>query len=181
MGVLLSHIIVDASVARSVSDPAGNSTAIACLTLARMLESKGCQTGALMTPMLHEEWKKHAPRIMTSWLASMESRGRVRREPDRPVRDLRDAIAIVKDGGIRTALEKDLHLSEGAIINALPVASRDDKQRRYLADLEGAYERVGRIQWLNPETSSPQDWGPWIESGCTDSTVYVIGGGGGGA
>lgn len=179
VSVLSGHIVIDASVARSVGDPALHPTAVACLRLVRLLERKECATGALMTPALHDEWRVHASRLMTSWLASMESRGRVRREPDRPVRDLRNAVAAVGDEGIRAALEKDIHLSESAILNGLPVASRDDRQKSFLRDLAHGYPAAGRIQWLNPVSDDREDWEPWIEAGCTDRAVFAIAAGGG--
>jgi hypothetical protein len=173
---LSNHVIVDISVAKSVGDPARNPTAIACLRFVRELERKDGQTGTLMTPAVQAEWKKHASALMTSWLVSMDGRGRVRREDDRPVRDLRSAVSAVAEDGIRAALEKDIHMSEAAILHGVPVASRDNKQRRYLRELASEYPQAGRIQWVNPEEDDPDDWSTWVRSGCVERDVYLTAG-----
>jgi len=170
-----NHILIDASVARSVSDPARHPTSVACLELVRLLERKDCSTGAAITPALQEEWKRHASRLMVSWLAAMELRGRVRRERDRNVSDLRAAVSAVRDDGIRSALEKDLHLSEAAMLHGLPVASHDNKQRRYLVDLVDSYGTVGRVQWFSPVSDRATEWAPWIEDGCVDPEPFRVG------
>jgi hypothetical protein len=135
-----------------------------------MMASKDCKTGALMTPTLRAEWRKHASPTMVGWLASMESRRRIRAERDRPVRDLRDALEQVEDQGVKAAIEKDLHLSEAAVWHAVPVASQDDRQRRFLAGLASSYPRAGKVQWFNPVRDT--DWEAWISSGCTDGTCF---------
>lgn len=170
MTQLIAHIVVDASIARSASDPARHPVTVACLSFARVLEKKSCSTGAIMTPALQDEWRRHASRMMTSWLVSMEQRGRVRREKDRVVRDLRVAVKTISNEGIRVAIEKDLHLSEAAVLHGVPVASLDDRQRRFLKSLSEAYPTAGRIQWLNPATDS--GWETWLEGGCSDTQSY---------
>jgi hypothetical protein len=168
-----NHILVDANIAKSAKDPARHPTSSACLRLARLLESRKCATGAAFTPALRAEWRRHASPTMTSWLAGMETRGRVRREKDAPVRDLRGAVAKVDDSNVRAALEKDLHLSEAAILRGLPVASQDDQQRKFLARLAGEYGLAGQVQWLNPVTEAPEEWEKWIMEGCPDRTVFT--------
>lgn len=125
-----------------------------------------------MTPALQDEWKRHASRFMTSWLVSMEQRGRVRRERDKVVQDLRTAVDEQEDAGIREALRKDLHLSEAAVLHRIPVASLDDRQRRFLGQVAESYGAAGRIQWFNPHTDDPEKWRAWIEAGCPDSDVF---------
>jgi hypothetical protein len=167
-----AHAIVDASVARSASDPARVPVTEACLLVARLLESRECLTGAVMTPALQSEWKKHASRLMSAWLVSMEQRGRVRREKDRRVADLRAAIESVPDGGVRAALAKDLHLSEAAIMHRVPVLSLDDKQRRFLRDLGQTYAPAARLQWVNPVSDDSEAWSAWLRAGCADAEVF---------
>lgn len=169
-----SHIVVDASVAMSVGELASDSVAAACRSLVNQLSSKECSTGILMTPAVRAEWKKHVSALMSSWLVSMVSRGRVREERDRVVRDLRDAVAAVKDSGVRVALQKDLHLSEAAIFYGAPIASRDDKQRKYLAIIGTTYLAASRIQWLNPVHHDQVLWMNWVTSGCTDRDIFRV-------
>jgi hypothetical protein len=164
------HVLVDANVARSARDPARHPTSTACWRLAKLMASRDCETGALMTPALRAEWREHASPTMVGWLASMESRSRIRAERDRPVRDLRNAVSAIEDDGIRAAIEKDLHLSEAAVLHGAPVASQDDKQRRFLTELASSYRLAGKVQWFNPVSDA--DWDAWIAEGCTDRSVY---------
>ena len=166
----VNHILVDANIARSARDPARHPTSAACWTLARLLYSKDCATGAVMTPTLRDEWRKHASPTMVGWLASMESRKRVRKEKDLPVRDLRAAVAEIEDPGVRGAVEKDLHLSEAALMHGVPVASQDDRQRSFLTSLGASYPLASSIQWFNPVTDA--DWEVWVRGGCPDRTSY---------
>lgn len=136
------------------------------------MEEKSCMTGVMMTPALQAEWRKHASRLMTAWLVVMEQRGRVRRSADRRVADLRAAILDLPDPGIRAELEKDLHLSEVAIMHGVPVMSLDDKQRRFLRDLAETYAASGRIQWVNPHRDDVALWTDWLLSGCVDRSQF---------
>lgn len=165
--MVINHILVDASIAKSAADPARHEVSLACLEFSRVLEDRSCKTGVAMTPQLEDEWRRHASRYMTSWLVSMETRKRVRHIRDRRVRDFRMVVAGIEDDGIRAAILKDSHLSEAALSYAIPVASRDDRQRRYLSCLVADYPLAGAIQWLNPE--KPQgSWRHWIVEGCVE-------------
>ncbi len=138
-----AHVLVDANVARSATEPAKHSTSRACLLAATTLAHKDCVTGAAITPALQTEWQRHASPMMVRWLANMEARGRLRREKDRAVADLRSAVAEEADEGVRAALEKDLHLSEAAVWHTLPVLSQDAKQRGFLLRLAERYATIG--------------------------------------
>ncbi|GAA1910965.1 hypothetical protein GCM10009737_10520 [Nocardioides lentus] len=100
----------------------------------------------------------------------MESRRRVRREADAPVRDLRSEIAAVADDGIRAALLKDIHLSEAAILYGVPVASQDSRQRRYLEQVGESYALAAKVQWFNPVQDS--DWETWVYNGCVERSEF---------
>lgn len=168
-----THILVDANIARSAADPARHPVSRSCYALASLLRQKDCRTGLAMTPALLEEWRTHASRTMTAWLVEMEQRGRVRRKRDRRVQDLRVAVSHVSAVGVRDALAKDIHISEAAILNGYPVASRDDRQKGFLAELSRTYALAGRVQWMNPV--SDLGWSEWVQSGCSDNEAFQIG------
>lgn len=170
--VVRAHIIVDASVARSVGEPARHPAAIACLRFARALEKRSCDSGVLMTPSIRQEWRKHASSTMTKWLVAMEQKKRLRSEDDKPVRDLREKVEQIEDEGIKAAIAKDLLLSEAAILNRCPVASLDEKQRRYLRELDSAASTLRNVQWFNP--IADQDWETWVIEGCQETSVYLL-------
>lgn len=166
-----AHVLIDASIAQSANHPARHPTNVACMSLVRLLEDRASKSAPAMTPSLQEEWRQHATAFMVSWLARMESRGRLRREPDVRVNDLRSAIEGVSEEGIKTALLKDVHLSEAAIWHGFIVASRDDRQRRYLGEVvANSYELAGKIQWVNPVVDS--DWEIWVSEGCEDASAF---------
>lgn len=168
-----NHVLIDANIARSATDPARHPVTVACLRLARLLESRDCDTGVALTSTLHDEWKLHASGMMSSWLTRMELRGRVRREKDRRVSDLRQAVDRETDPGVRAALLKDVHISEAAILHGIPVASRDDRQRGYLKLVSADYDLAGRVQWFNP--ISDEEWEGWVRGGCIDRSVFQCG------
>lgn len=162
---LICHVLVDANVARSAAETSKHPTTVACLMVAKTLLSPQSRSGLAMTPALQAEWRKHASQFMTRWLVSMESRRRVKRMPDQPVRDLDAAIKTISDKGIRDAIQKDLHLSAAALYFGLPVVSRDETQKRYLTSLSSEYSLLAKLQWVNPETYD--DCEAWLLSGCT--------------
>lgn len=172
MAGVTSFILIDACVARSAAHPGRHESSILCARLALALADKQAKTGVIMTPALQSEWKKHASRYMTNWLASMEQRRRVRRVSDRPLRDLRNAVSTINDAGVRAAIDKDLHISEVALLEASPVASLDERQRRYLGELAASYELLGKLQWFNPITDT--GWENWVGEGCSDIEVYRV-------
>jgi hypothetical protein len=165
------HVLVDANIARSATDPANHPTTRRCLVVAKILLDRNSQSGLAMTPCLQEEWRKHATRYMTRWLASMESKGRIKRVRDEVVSDLRTAIKNVNSDGIKAAMMKDIHITSAALYFDFPVVSRDDNQKRYLAMVAAEYELIEKIHWVNPETD--QDWEPWLKNGCERNLAYL--------
>lgn len=167
-----NHILVDASIAKSATDPARHPVSMAALAFVKLVQDRSCATGAALTPILLEEWRRHASRFMTSWLADMEQRNRVRHLADKRMSDFRRAVAAVPDAGIRDALVKDAHLSEAAMFYGLPVASRDSRQRKYLAMLSSTYPLAGSVQWLDPEDEA-ELWQEWLRTGCVDRSAFA--------
>ncbi|MFF2270030.1 hypothetical protein ACFVTZ_17340 [Cellulosimicrobium cellulans] len=170
-----SHVLVDANIARSCADPARHETSESCLRLIRLLEGKACGVGVALTPILEEEWRKHATRTFVSWWAAMESRKRIRRESDRRVGDYRRALEEVEDAGVADAMAKDAFLVEAAILHGFHVASQDERQRRYIAALSSEYALLSGVQWFNPVIDS--EWEEWIAGGCEGPKKFPVGGG----
>lgn len=164
------YLIIDANVARSCTEPARHETSQACLQLTQVLQRKECKVGIVITPALHDEWRKHASRVFLSWWANMESRRRVRQEDDKRLNDYREYLSSIQDHGIREAMEKDAHLVELALLKGYPVASQDDKQRRYIADISANYQLARTVQWFNPVSS--QGWDTWLLENCQDLHIF---------
>jgi hypothetical protein len=164
-------LVVDASVASSCNDPASSDEAANCFLFLQQISNKRNATGVVVNPELDREWALHASRTFTRWLATMETRKRVYHTEERRSRDYRSVVAGVVDDGIRAALEKDIHLVELALFGQYPVASRDDKQRRYVGDLIPEHEVLGAIQWINPVKED--DWPAWFSRGCDRHTFTL--------
>lgn len=164
------YMVIDANVARSCADPARHETSEACLRLTNTLQGRNCKVGVALTPALCAEWRKHASPAFAKWWANMESRRRIRMEDDRRVGDYRGHLGAIEDEGVRTAMEKDAHLVEISLVQHYPIASQDDKQRRYVAELASVYPLVGKVQWFNPV--SMNGWEEWLATGCADVHVY---------
>lgn len=158
-----SYLVVDANIARSYNDPASDDQAYLCFLFLQALSARDSRHGVVLNEALEAEWLKHGSGKFLRWFAMMETRQKVLRSSHPKSADYRNAMAAVTDDGIREALLKDAHLVELALMGNYPVASRDDKQRRYVASLLGVYERLGRIQWFNPVTES---WESWLAAGC---------------
>ncbi|MFD2466005.1 hypothetical protein [Amycolatopsis silviterrae] len=166
-----NHVLVDACVARSVSER--NSGKLAN-THQVLLSLRAGNIGVCMTPELQAEWEKHATRFMTRWLTNMEQRCRVRRERDRRIADLRESIVkFVTQEEKREVILKDVHITEAAIFFQVAVFSFDDTQRRVLSELHVHYERLGGVQWFNPE-SDGQPSLEWLRGGGHDAKACQI-------
>lgn len=162
------YVIIDTNIAKSHNEPARNDTSLDCLLLLNALQDGSCKVGVVTSPELEAEWTKHASRAFNRWWASMESRRRIRHIEDRRVADYRNAIKKLDDAGIKAAMEKDAFLVELAILHWFAVASRDDRQRKYVVKLGADYEVLQKVQWFNPS----EQWVDWLRGGCTDSTLF---------
>lgn len=164
-------LVVDASVARSCSDPASSVEASSCFLFLQQISDRKNAMGVVVNPELDREWALHGSKTFTSWLARMETRRRVHRVEEKRSTDYRSAVSQTVDDGIRAALEKDVHLIELALFGQHPIASRDDKQRRYVRDLIPSLGVLGSVQWVNP-VQEP-DWLSWFARGC-DRQTFVL-------
>lgn len=164
------YVIFDACLARSVgSKPTPKTREIRSVTETL----KAGSIGVCITPLLRQEWEKHASPHMRRWLVHMTSRGRVKIERDRQVRDFRLAVRACFgqrecDHEKNQEVLKDAHLTECAILTGRAVLSGDDTQRRILAELSVVYPRVGSVQWINP-TLLYQGCVRWLEGGGADA------------
>lgn len=159
----ITFLLIDANVALSATTVPRSSASKACTDLVQTIASRRSPVDVAMTPMLMDEWRRHASPMMIRWLAQMDSRRRVRHMKDRPIRGLRKVVIQIEDAGIREAVQKDLHLSEAGLLQNLPVVSCDDKQHRYLASLVESYPQLAKLQWANPVRNNLR---AWVVAGC---------------
>jgi hypothetical protein len=166
------HLIVDACVARSIGPINRNIDVMQTKTVLDSLRDG--PAGILMTPLLMQEWRKHASKFMVRWLAQMQARKRITHRRDKRVQDFRTALAnalAIEHG--RAAVEKDAHLVEASILHGAGVLSTDDQQRRLLEIVASEYGRAGSVQWFNPVTQTTLVLA-WIAGDCSDSGVARI-------
>lgn len=166
------YFVIDANIARSCGNPTENKGAADCYRFLTAVSATNSETGAVADPELRREWIKHANKTFLSWLARMESRRRVRLVETRRSSDYRSALRAIENDGIRTAMDKDVHLVELALFGQHPVASCDDRQRRYVRELSDAYPPLGDIQWVNPMTH--EGWAEWLARGCERGSFAIL-------
>lgn len=161
----MKRVLIDACVARSAGDrKATASRAVACcMILGEFTQHSWLYV--VMTPALLDECKTHGSKFFIHWLASMASKGRVLKKSDKKVATVRRAVAKLATQH-RTAIQKDLHLTEAAIMHGAAVISTDDKQRSHLRMLAALEPRVAKVQWISPEDDG---WKLWITGKCGDS------------
>lgn len=165
-----NHTIVDTCVAASVGDP----TSPRYQTARDVVDFlKSGPVGICMTDELLIEWRKHASRYMTRWLASMVSRGRTRHEIDKRVNGYRRALLKIPENQGRAAIVKDAHLVEAAILHGLGIISLDDRQRKLLRRFVASYELVGKVQWFNP-VDQHSECLRWLKDGAIDRHISRI-------
>ncbi|GGC95701.1 hypothetical protein GCM10011512_23430 [Tersicoccus solisilvae] len=167
----MKYLIIDANIARSCNDPADNADAASCFLFLQHVGKRENSTGVVVNAEIEREWDIHANRTFTAWYAKMERRSRVKYVDVKHSNDYRAIISAVDNDGVRSALQKDVHLVELALFGQHPVASRDDKQRRYVRSLIGQYSLLRGIQWVNPVTES--GWDAWLNRGC-DRDGYLL-------
>jgi hypothetical protein len=167
-----SHVLVDACVAKAVGVKHDTMPA---RDIRKVLEEfREGPTGLLMTPLLRNEWERHASPIMKRWLARMVSRRRVRAVRDRRVNDFRTAARnSAADPTELEALEKDAHITEAAILLKAGVLSLDDRQLRLLTRVTQIYPLVGQVQWFHPVRNC-EVCAHWVAAGCTDDQILRI-------
>ncbi|MFT2691041.1 hypothetical protein [Clavibacter zhangzhiyongii] len=160
----MRYLVIDANIAKACKDPAESVSATQSYAFLMAVREKHTDLGVVLNDALYEEWEKHGNRTFASWWANMESRSRVRHVGVKQFRDYRRAVQDVEDEGVRNAMIKDWHLIELALEGWHPIASMDEKQRRYVRDLSSTYSLIAAIQWCNPILDP--GWGNWVDGGC---------------
>jgi hypothetical protein len=167
----MKYIVIDANIARACKDPSDSQVAAQSYAFLMAIRERAGDLGVVINPTLAAEWIKHGNRTFARWWANMESRSRVRRIDHKEFRDYRMAIQAVADDGVKTAMMKDVHLIEIAMEGWHPIASLDEKQRKYVSQISTSYALVGAIQWCNPIIDT--GWEPWVRGGCSSDEYRV--------
>jgi hypothetical protein len=168
----MNCVVVDANIARACNDLGKVEVAVRAFEFLAQLTSRANDVSVVLNDMLEKEWLKHQSRTFISWWTQMETRGSVKYVSTKEVAHYRLAVDGVSDDGVRNAMRKDFHLVELAVTEVAPIASYDEKQRRYVGDLVAQCPDLQAIQWVNPLLD--EKWEEWIAAGFTPPT-YLVG------
>lgn len=165
MSKMSRQIVVDASIARSAGTT-DNPVSVMCRDFLRAM-LRICHK-LTWTEEIEQEWRKHASGFTSSWLAAMQSRGKVVRVSVDPVRqiDLANLITEIEEWppSWREAAIKDLLLVVAAWESDELVASGDDRVRKLFGKLTSSSPDLGRITWVNPSQPAENPL-RWLEAG----------------
>lgn len=142
--------VVDASILRaSGAIDAQSDLARRCTEVLEKILKAGHR--AALCDRLEEEWKKHASRRARLWWGTMLKRRRLVLHGDPKNNDLRRSLVSVQDQGVKSAIEKDLHLIELALAFDKLVVSLDAKLKAHLNQQAKLYRPARNLIWLNAE------------------------------
>jgi hypothetical protein len=175
--------VIDASVARSAS-LAENPTSIACRQFFDVVLSV-CHR-AVLSREVEQEWINVALRIETksdevrirflkNWMAAMQRRGKLLKQPIAPDGALRSKINhLGLPEGDRQKIMEDVHLVEAALSSDLVVVSRDDEAEGLLQGITHACPEIRKVVWCNPVTLGDEAL-DWLKRGARSVKVWQLG------
>jgi len=168
-GSPMVQLAVDACVAKEAS----NSKVPRSTTARDALESvrKSKSIVVVFSPLLTEEWSRHAARFSVLWKSTMVSRRRVRFVADKPSRLLRAKVRdCLADPADVAALLKDVYLLELGLVQGSRILSSDRRTGRLAAEVAIEFSPLGRVQWIDPH-SRKYNCLAWLVAGCVDDDI----------
>lgn len=178
----MTDLVIDASIAR-----AAGTTDVPTSTRCREFLEAVMTTKTLrcvLTPELRVEWGRHASIYAVKWRAAMYSRRRISNLPSAQDDGLRRNLARCARNiagndptqvpGIQSAMEKDTHLLEAAIVAEGSVTSLDDKVRRHFDVCAQSNHSLRGIPWVNP-TNPQEDAVTWVLAGAPSEQSRALG------
>lgn len=141
-------LVIDASVAKSAGETEHPVSSACRQALSTALEI--CHRVVICKEIL-KEWKKHKSRYSSSWLAAMESKGKVVRIEISIDNNLSGKLEQLEIGanGIK-AMIKDLHLVEAALQTDTRILSCDEAARGLFRSASDHIGELRPIIWVNP-------------------------------
>lgn len=127
------------------------------------------------SPMLKEEWQKHASNFTRKWLATMVAKRRFKYIVYEPTTALEQRIiSNLATESIAKAVSKDFHLLEAALSSDKIIVSKDENMRHILCNCSQFVSELRDIVWVNPtnESETPQTW---LENGAPADKDRLLG------
>lgn len=117
------------------------------------------QHGAVFSPTLLKEWRKHRSRFATQWLTSMTARKKVIRI-SLAEDTIKSRVEKICPGSRLEAALKDCHLLHAALATDRSVISLDETVRKIYGSLSNDILELREIVWVNPtlEAETPIEW-----------------------
>ena len=156
------NFTVDACVVRA-SGESGSGASSVCRSALLALSHRSVRL--VCCPTLKDEWRRHASRFGTAWLASMASKGLLRYVSLNAVHQagVVNAIATLPPCDTPVAM-KDAHLVVNAISNNATVLSLEVRCRAKFHLACAAYAPIGAVVWIDPVRHVGQ-LEPYLDSG----------------
>ena len=106
----------------------------------------------VLSPPLHEEWRRHRSQFSASWLTSMFARKQVEILKPHPENEplSRRILATAPSRPKQLALEKDLLLVEAAFATDRIIVSRDEKIFALLCQACREVPELSKLFWGHP-------------------------------
>ena len=169
-------MVIDASVARASGGPdAVSPTSKNCsdfLQAALVV----CHQIVLTTEIL-EEWHRHKSRFASRWLASMFARKKAKMIGSAEDQNLRDKIGQASQNEkARSAMLKDVHLLEAALMTDEIVVALDEIVRSLFMETAISVGEIRNIVWINPDRADEKPL-PWLDGGAKSDKKRCLGAG----
>ena len=155
-------LVIDASVARSAGETEHPVSSACRQTLTTVLVI--CHR-VVMCKEIAAEWRRHQSRFASSWLAAMQSKGKVVRielPKNSTLNEKLDQLDVSEND--KKAMMKDLHLIEAARQTDLRIVSSDEAARKLFRAATEHMGELSPIHWVNP-TIEEDDCVGWLKSG----------------
>src|SRR5262249_34715086 len=133
-----------------------------------------CHQIVLTTEIL-EEWHRHKSRFASRRLASMFARKKAKMIGSAEDQNLRDKIGQASQNEkARSAMLKDVHLLEAALVTDEIVVALDETVRALFIEAATNVGEIRNVVWINPDRADETPL-PWLEDGAKSDKKRCLG------
>lgn len=183
--IVWRRLVIDASVARSCGGPdATYPTSVHCRNFLLAVQSE--RYHVVITPAITAEWNKHQSKFVSTWLTTMQRRGKVHYPKMNlaiidPLRDKIESITVREEDNTalieranRDAMLKDFLLIEAAMLTDKTVISLDERARTPFKITAYLVIELQEIVWVNPGKQEEQPI-LWLKDGAKPDKERLLG------
>lgn len=105
----------------------------------------------VLSEQLKREWLEHASLYTRKFFSSLKSRRRILYIEDIEGQfEIRYNLHKIRDQSRISAIEKDMHLIEAALLSDKIIVSSDNKARGHFSFISDTFNIIGSILWVDP-------------------------------